>query len=464
MTLGWYLILNLQWYGYKLQRVIFHHKKYYWHILYFLIPLVTYYLSGEYFWIYFYAGLIPALIFWYKKIDKKLVFTPRIKRFFLFLTFGVLIEDLLCITSFKCHLFGVILPLLFALGADFLFEKILLSGYEKDAKKKLQSMENLKIVAITASYGKTSIKNFLYQILSKKFKTYMTPRSVNTLLGLIKDINQNLPRDCEIYIAEAGARNRGDIDEIAKLLNHRYAVVSKIGPQHIEYFKTLENIRDTKMELLNSSKLKKAFIHTSANVKPNEKIEIFGENIKNIDASLDGISFDLLIDGKFERFSSSVLGEFQAVNITAAILAAYELGMDIDEIKKRVSKLKSPPHRLEKIESGGKLIIDDSFNGNFEGMSASYDLISSYKGKKIIITPGIVESDKDTNKKLAQKIDKIFDTVIITGSLNAKVLSENIVKAKKIVLKDKESLEEILAEESLPTDLVLFSNDAPTFM
>ncbi len=159
-----------------------------------------------------------------------------------------------------------------------------------------------------------------------------------------------------------------------------------------------------------------------------------------------------------------MLGEFQAVNITAAILAAYELGMDIDEIKKRVSKLKSPPHRLEKIESGGKLIIDDSFNGNFEGMSASYDLISSYKGKKIIITPGIVESDKDTNKKLAQKIDKIFDTVIITGSLNAKVLSENIVKAKKIVLKDKESLEEILAEESLPTDLVLFSNDAPTFM
>jgi UDP-N-acetylmuramoyl-tripeptide--D-alanyl-D-alanine ligase len=464
LTLGFYLILNMQWYSYKLERVIFKHKKYLWHLLYFLIPLFAYYMTGKYFWIYFYFGLLPALAIWYKKIDKKLVMTPRVKRFFLFLVFAVLVEDGLCLASSSCHLYGIMLPLLFALLASTLFEKILFQGFKKEAQKKLQAMQNLQIVAITASYGKTSIKNFLYQILSSRFKTYMTPRSVNTLGGLMKDVNDDLPQNTEIYIAEAGARERGDIDEIAHFLNHRYAIVGNIGPQHIEYFKTLENIRNTKMEILHSPALKKAFVHESACVKPNEQVELFGENIHNIEATLDGLSFDLETDGKREHFEAPLLGAFNAVNITAAILMAKELGMDIKEIKSAVSKLQSVEHRLQKIEAGGKIIIDDSFNGNLEGMSASYDLVKIFPGRKILITPGVVESDEETNIALAEKIDTIFDTVIITGSVNANVLATHIHNAKKIILRDKSKLEEILAEETLPGDLILFSNDAPTFM
>jgi UDP-N-acetylmuramoyl-tripeptide--D-alanyl-D-alanine ligase len=464
LTLGFYLILNMQWYSYKLERVIFKHKKYLWHLLYFLIPLFAYYTTGKYFWIYFYFGLLPALAIWYKKIDKKLVMTPRVKRFFLFLIFAVLVEDGLCLASASCHLYGIMLPLLFALLASALFEKILFLGFKKEAQKKLRNMQNLQIVAITASYGKTSIKNFLYQILSSHFKTYMTPRSVNTLGGLMKDVNDALPQNTEIYIAEAGARERGDIDEIARFLNHHYAIVGNIGPQHIEYFKTLENIRNTKMEILHSPALKKAFVHESACVKPNEQVELFGENIYNIQTSLEGLSFDLEIDGKKEHFEAPLLGAFNAVNITAAILMAKELGMDMKEIKSAVSKLQPVEHRLQKIEAGGKTIIDDSFNGNLEGMRASYDLVKTFPGRKILITPGVVESDEETNIALAEKIDTIFDTVIITGSINANILATHIHNAKKIILRDKSKLEEILAEETLPGDLILFSNDAPTFM
>ncbi len=464
LTLGFYLILNMQWYSYKLERVIFRHKKYIWHLLYFLIPLLAYYTTGKYFWIYFYFGLIPALVLWYRKIDKKLVFTGRVKRFFLFLLFGIVFEDTLCLTALSCHLFGVLLPLLFALLASHLFEKMLFLGFQKEAQKKLSSMEKLKIVAITASYGKTSIKNFLHQILSKEFNTYMTPRSVNTLGGLMKDVNDDLPEDTEIYIAEAGARERGDIDEIARFLKHDYAVVGNIGPQHIEYFKTLENIRNTKMEILNSPKLQKAFIHESAHVKPDDRVMLFGGNIKNIRATLDGLSFDLEIDGKTEHFEAPLLGAFNAVNITAAILVAKELGIKVEAIRRAVSKLQSVEHRLQKMEAGGKVIIDDSFNGNLEGMTASYDLVKNYPGRKILITPGIVESDEASNIKLVEKIDTVFDTVIITGSVNAEVLATHIQHAKKVILRDKTKLEETLAKETLPGDLILFSNDAPTFM
>ncbi len=464
MILGWYLITNLQWYNYKLSRVIFKHKRYSWHILYFILPVFAYYVAGSYYWIYFYLGLLPALFFWSKRIDKKLVFTPRVIRFFIFLAFAVVVGDMLCLLSQRCELLGILLPMGVALGASYIFEKMQFNGYKKQAIKKLSSMKELKIIAITASYGKTSIKNFIYQIISPHTKAYMTPRSVNTLGGLVKDINNDLPKDTKVYIAEAGARVKGDINDIAKLLNHDYAIVSTIGPQHIEYFKTLENIRNTKMELLNSEKLKKAFIHKSAMVNPNNKVFMFGDNIKNIKADLDGLEFDLEISGEVYHFQAPLLGEFNATNLTAAILVAREIGVDIKDIQKAIKNLKQVNHRLQKIESAGKLIIDDSFNGNLEGMLSSYDLMNSYKGKKIIITPGILESDCESNIKLAEKIDEVFNTVIITGKVNANVLYENIHKANKILLLDKDKLEETLASETMPGDLVLFSNDAPTFM
>lgn len=464
MILGWYLMTNLQWYNYKLDRVIFKHKRYSWHFLYFLLPVFAYYLAKDYFWIYFYLGLLPALFIWNKKIDKKLVFTPRVKRFFLFLAFAVVFGDMLCLLSQKCQIFGLLLPLGVALGASFLFEKMLFNGFKKQAKKKLESMKNLQIVAITASYGKTSIKNFIYQIVSPHIESYMTPRSVNTLGGLVKDINDDLPKDTKFYIAEAGARVKGDINDIAKLLDHDFAVVGSIGPQHIEYFKTLENIRDTKMEILNSKKLKYSFVHKSANINPNEQILVFGDNIKNIKATLDGLEFDLEIEKQRHHFKTSLLGEFNAINLAVSIFVANKLGIKIENIQKSIEELKQVDHRLQKMEVAGKLIIDDSFNGNLEGMLSSYELCKTHKGKKVIITPGVIESDCESNIKLAKKIDEVFDTVIITGKINASTLYENIHKAKKILLKDKEKLEETLAEETLPGDLVLFSNDAPTFV
>jgi UDP-N-acetylmuramoyl-tripeptide--D-alanyl-D-alanine ligase len=405
--------------------------------------------------------LLPALFIWYRRLDKKLVLTSRVKRFFLVLAFFTVVIDLLCFTLFKCQTFGVLIPLALATGVSMLYEKILFNSFKKEAGRKLSKISP-KIIAITASYGKTSIKNFTHHIIKDSFKAYKTPRSVNTLAGLIKDINIDMPNNIEIYIAEAGARETGDIDEIAKFLNHNIAVVGKIGPAHIEYFKSLENIRDTKMEILNSQNLDRAFVHISANVDPkeNKRVTIFGDDIKIVSSNLDGISF--CIDN--EEYFAPVLGEFNAINITVAILISLELGIDRDVIKQRVSTIPQVEHRLQKIESGGKIIIDDSFNGNLEGMSSSYELMSSYQGRKVIITPGIVESTDEANIQLAQKIDRIFDLVIITGLTNSDLLDQNIINTKKIILKDKRELEDTLANSTFVGDLILFSNDTPTFM
>ncbi len=463
LVVGYYVMSALQWYSYKLERVVFHFHRYDWHLFFFFIPIIVYYFSEGYFWIYLYVLLIPTLYLWYRKLDKKLVFTARVKRFFLFLVLATIFQDMLCLASEACFVFGVILPLFAAIFTSMLFEKILFLGFKRAAKRKLDENKNLEIVAITASFGKTSIKNYLFQILSHNYNCYMTPRSVNTLGGIVKDINDDLPPQTEIYIVEAGARQRGDIDEIATLINPHYAIVGKIGEQHIEYFKTLENIRNTKMELLNSKRLKNAFVHVSANAKPDSKTTVYGNELQNIRSTLDGLYFDVELDGVIESFYAPLLGEFNAMNILACIVMA-KLKMSTEEIKSAVANLKGVEHRLQRIDAGGKIIIDDSFNGNLEGMLASYELASTYDGRRVVVTPGIVESTQEANEELAKKIDEVFDLVILTGKSNLVLLSKNIKKAEKIIVKDKREIEHILGESTQKGDLILFSNDTPTYM
>jgi len=459
LVIGYYVISALQWYSYKLDRVVLHFNRYDWHLFFFLVPIFVYYLAGNYFWIFLYAIFIPAMFLWYRKLDKKLVFTARVKRFFLFLFLATLFQNVLCLNLEICAKFGVILPIFIAIFISMIFEKILFEGFKKSAKQKLNNSKNLTIIAITASYGKTSIKNYLYQILSQKYNCYMTPRSVNTLSGIMKDINEDLPNEAEIYIVEAGARLKGDINDITTLVNPHYAVVGKIGEQHIEYFKTLENIRNTKMELLNSNRLKNAYVHVSANVKPDSKTVVYGDELTNVRSTLDGLYFD--VDN--ESFFTPLLGDFNAMNLLACIQVAKKM-MSLEEIKEGIKNLKGVNHRLQRIDAGGKLIIDDSFNGNLEGMISSYELASTYDGRKVIITPGIVESTTEANIKLAKKIDDIFDLVILTGQINLQILDKNIKHTKKIIVKDKSEIEKVLIEHTYKGDLILFSNDTPSFM
>jgi len=464
MSLGYYLIINLQWYNYKLQRLIFKHHKQQWHLIYFVLPIIFFYTLNEiYFYIYFYTLYITSLVTWYKKLDKPLIFTSRVKRFVIILFFITCTINILCTVSQNCSI-GIFVPLLISWAISDILEKIFFLSFKHQAKQKLKNIDNLITIVITASYGKTSIKNYLYQVLNKKFNVYMTPRSVNTIGGIVKDINDDLPVGTEIYIAEAGAREAGDILEISLFLEHQYAILGNVGEQHIEYFKTLDNIIHTKMEVLKSPKLKYGFVHNSVPILKYDTISKFPSKLNIVKCNLDGIVFDVLVNNKIEHFTAPLLGSFNAINLTAVILTSHKLGMSIDEIKTVLQNLKPVKHRLHKSIVNGKTIIDDSFNGNLEGMLEAIKISQTHTGKKIIITPGLVESTKKANIQLANAIDKVFDFVIITGTLNAKILEENIISAKTLLLNDKKDLEDTLLEYTFSGDLILFANDAPNYL
>jgi UDP-N-acetylmuramoyl-tripeptide--D-alanyl-D-alanine ligase len=464
LLLGWYLITNLQWYDYKIKRVILHHHKYHWHIIYFVVPFLAYYLVPQFFWIFFYFAFVPALLIWHRRLDKKLVLTGRVKRFLTLLVFLALFQDFLCFISVACERFGVILPLAVAYIGSTLIERFLFSIYKKDAVKKLKSLSRMRVVIITGSYGKTSMKNFLRQILAHRYNVYASPRSVNTLGGIVRDINESLPSDTDIYVVEAGAREPGDIYAITQLVEPHYAVVGKAGPAHIEYFGSLENIIRTKLEVMTSSRLVRAYVHTSMTKEPHAKVEHFGDETTNIVSTLDGTTFDATIGGRTYHYETSVLGKFQAMNIIGVLRVAHDLGISLDESREYVKQLAQVPHRLEKIEAGGKIILDDGYNGNVDGILDAIAMTESFQGRRIIVTPGLVESTRELNMKIIDRINELFDIAIITGKLNSDLFDQELKVKQKIMLHNKRELEKTLAAFTKEGDLILFANDAPNFI
>lgn len=463
LTLGWYLILNLQWYSYKIERVVLNHHKRLWHLYYFIIPFTAYFLLGGFFPIFLIVYL-GAFVLWYRRLDKKLVLTWRVRRFLILLAGLMLFGDFLCTINEGCNILPVFLPLLLAWLISAGIEKFLFLVYKKEAQRRLMRMKHLTVVAVTGSYGKTSMKNFIAQLLGTQFEVYMTPRSVNTLGGIIRDINETLPETAEVYVCEAGARRPGDILEIAQLVQPHYAVVGKVGPQHIEYFGNLETIVRTKLELIHSPRLRKAFVHYEVTDEPNETVRFFGSEIANVSADLNGVDFDLLLDEGALHLHAPVLGGFNAINIEAAVLVAREMGMSDESIKKGIAALVPVEHRLQRIDAGGKIILDDGYNGNIDGMKEGIRLCAQHPGRKVIVTPGLVESNEELNRELIELINGVFDLAIVTGKLNAGLFKTYLKVPGAVYLEEKSTLTQVLGEKTRAGDIIYFANDAPNFI
>ena len=171
MSLGWYLITNLQWYNYKLERVVLKHHKWQWHITYFVAPVLLFYIIPEsYYAIYFYLLYMTSFVLWNRKLDRPLVLTSRVKRFLVVLLVVTFSMIALCLSSPTCTNILIFIPLILAYGISMIMEKIFFISFKHKGKQRFQSIAGLKTVAITASFGKTSIKNYLHHVLKNKYK------------------------------------------------------------------------------------------------------------------------------------------------------------------------------------------------------------------------------------------------------------------------------------------------------
>ena len=360
-------------------------------------------------------------------------------------------------------------------------EKLIVSRYLHQAKSKLAKRNDLIKIGITGSYAKTSVKYILNTILSQKYKVCMSPQSFNTQTGLSKVVNNYLTDLDQVLIAEMGARSKGDIKKLCKLISPQYAIITGISPQHLLTFKSLDNIKRTKFELVESLSQNGVCVfngfdqevcdmYSWANV---DKKYLVGKDkdisAKDIQFDQDGTKFVLMLGEKEYNVHTKLLGEHNVQNILLCVQMAKCLGLSDQQIVRGIKSLQPVPHRLELVKTATNLILDDSFNANIRGSKIALDVLRKLPGRKIVITPGLVElgeREYDENVVFGEQIAGVADFVIIVNKVNFEAIKEGLdnKKFKEENISQAENLEQakILMKEILqPGDTVLFENDLP---
>ncbi len=438
---------------------------------------------------------IPVAISQNKKSIKKLVLTARIKRLFvcafvlvaaLILGFALLGDTLSMTCRMLLFAASVVSPVLtlacWALTAP--IEKAVARFYINDAKRILREHKGLKVIGVTGSYGKTSTKFILQRILNEKFNTVATPQSFNTPMGVVRTVRGDIKPQTQVFICEMGAKNIGDIKEICDIAHPQFGIITSVGAQHLDTFKTVDNVYKTKFELYDEIKKQNglAFINASS-PEIAARLENTPDALKyGLDTSCDyyaenivcdknGSSFDLILKGEVIPVSTRLLGTHNVINIVTAAAIGYEMGVSAAEIRFAISSLKPTEHRLElKPWNNGSLLIDDAYNANPEGSIEAVKVLKSFEGmRKVIITPGLIElgdREYDCNYNLGLAAAKCCDEIILVGKNRSKPLqdavgSTDFPKDKLFVVSSFAEAMQIYLPTADKNSVVLIENDLP---
>ncbi len=382
-------------------------------------------------------------------------------------------------------------------------ESLINLGYLNSARRKINqynpynklkvmdingSYKKLKVIGITGSYGKTSIKHILNSILSTKYNILMTPESYNTPMGICKVIRGELKPEHEIFVVEMGAYSRGEIKELCSLVQPQIGILTSIGTQHLERFKSVDTIVATKYELIESLPKDGVAIFNNDNeychqLANKTKIKTIRYGIKSREGRVDLLAKDISSDREGVRFTlerdmdekisfqSRLLGRHNVSNILGATAAALECGLTVEEIKNAVKKLEPVPHRLQLIQgAGGVTVIDDAYNANPIGAMEALEVLGGFNhGAKILVTPGLIElgdHEFEENKILGANAARVCDFVFLVGPKRTLPIMEGLKQAnfpeeQIVVVRDLEEATARLKEILKPGDVVLFENDLP---
>ncbi len=406
---------------------------------------------------------------------------------------------LIALMSFVARLFDNELYYLFqfllltltpmALPVFLLFANKILSPFEKannrrhvERARQVLDKSTATRIGIVGSYGKTSVKNILYSILSVKYSVIATPESYNTPAGVAKTVNCLNVTETEIFIAEMGARRVGDVAELCELVKPDYAIFVGVCAQHMETFKTEENlvkakceiVRGTKNIVVCGAKLEQKIVGLSDEVlsADDKKKCVFTDGaVENLVLEKDSTSFTLcLASGEKLQVKTQILGSAAAENIALAALLAEKLGLTKDEILQGIEKIRPVPHRLNLIETNGVYILDDAYNCSEQSAREAVAALERFENKKIVVTPGIVEGgvlEEKINSELGEVLAKAsLDQVILVGETLIGVVKKGYLSAggdetKLKIVPTLEKAKELLFGQLGEGDAVLFLNDLP---
>ena len=396
--------------------------------------------------------------------------------------------------GFEWYLLGFLVadlgaPLWVLLGAYAMtpVERSIQNGFKRQARATLDARHDLTVIGITGSYGKTSTKFIIAELLKQKYNVLATPSSYNTPMGICLVVNEKLKPDHQVLALEMGMRYRGDIEELCRIAPPDIGVVTTVGPAHLETMGSIENIAREKGDLIEHMRTGGPAIlnidneHVAAmterasgdvwrvSVHNNPDADITAHNIR-YDAS--GASFTVRDDtGTEATFQTQLLGEHNVLNILLAVAVGRSMGLRLRQMAHAIRRVEPVDHRLALRQDGPVTVIDDAFNSNPVGARNAVDILSQMDAeRRVIVTPGMVELGEaqwEANKTFGEHIaQQGVDLAVLVGDEQTAAIQEGL-RARQFpddrlkVFPTLFDAQDFLKSYLRPGDVVLYENDLP---
>lgn len=447
-------------------------------------------------WVALGLYLVMGLSFYLKhmqaaaKAKKPLGYTKRVKRLMvcvLILSWVLSVGLWLLTPVWTQVLLYALVPFIVAAATLVMapVEKSVNNWFFRDAQRILRERPELVRIGITGSFGKTSVKFILGTILKEKYRVLVPPSSFNTPMGLTRVVREQLKAEHEVFIAEMGARHKGDIAELCRLVSPTYGLISSVGKQHLETFKTLDAIKRTKYELIDAlpddgeaffpddGGICLEFYHNTK--KKGHLVRVEGgedcyARASDIEVGPFGSRFMLRLGDEVQKVETKLLGRHNISNILLCAACAHRLGLTMAEIAAGIKAVEPVEHRLQLLPTpSGVIVIDDAFNANPAGTRAAMDVLKLFEKKRIVVTPGLVELGKDEeseNEAFGAYMASAASAVILVGEKRTQPIRQGLLKAGfdegniHVVASLKEA-QPLIGRLAGPGDVVLFENDLP---
>lgn len=251
---------------------------------------------------------------------------------------------------------------------------------------------HMKVVGVTGSNGKTSTKDILASVLSKHYITQKTLGNYNNEIGVPLTL-LSLSEECEVAVVEMGMENLGELSFLTKMVRPDIAIISNVGTAHLENLKTLENIAKAKMEIVDGTGEHGLLIYNGdqkllraaaieKEIPGHIRIKTFGQKervdvrVENVHQNADGLQFS--IHGEDMPFHLDMIGKHQAMNATAAWVAAKALGLHNEEIQEGFASVEKTGLRNELVWVNQCLILNDSYKSNPQSALAAVDTMEEF--------------------------------------------------------------------------------------
>ncbi len=399
-------------------------------------------------------GYLWLILLGKKEQIKPLVFTNRVKR--QMVTFFVVDLFVICLIrnySITIHFLIAFIPfvnywLIYLVSfINMPIEKYIQNQFIKDAKGIVMSNSNLKKIGITGSYGKTSTKNIVGEILAQKYYTLITPASFNTPMGITRTIREYLKPIHQVFVCEMGADKVGDISYLMDFVKPEIGIVTSIGQAHLATFKSQNNIINEKMQMIENLPVNGVGVLNYDNqfiaeyrIKNSCKILTYGISNTDVDYyacdikySPEGTSFKVVDrNGKKHKFTTKLLGEHNVANILSGICVGQALGIEFKDLITAVAQVKQIPHRLEVKKYLQHTMIDDGFNSNPVGSAMALEVLKMMPKPRVLVTCGMIdlgEAQYRLNKEFGLKINGCADKVILVGPLQSAPIKDGLIES-----------------------------------